>query len=186
MIIPDVKVEYVRGKTDHDDQKYVVLRGSIAGMPEVTKTRVVNRAAIADGGLSLKGEIAELIADVEEYYVRAISVRNELADLSAVVNEVLEDPDRVVRDLVKEVRSDVPEPVPTPPAPVDPKDGDAVGASDAGREAESPSAAAEAADAAGERPEAGIADAGENADAVPDAPADEPVSDVPAVDAGPV
>jgi hypothetical protein len=65
----------------HEDQKWLVLRGSIQGCPEVTKTRAINTAALADGSLSLDAEKAKLVADVEEYYIRWQAVQEALKSL---------------------------------------------------------------------------------------------------------
>lgn len=66
---------------DHDDSKWVVLEGSIEGCPQVTKRRTINTAALVSGDLTLTAEKAQLIADVEEYYVRFQAVQVALQDL---------------------------------------------------------------------------------------------------------
>ncbi len=66
---------------EHDDQKWLVLEGSIEGVPQVTKRRTINTAALADGSLTLQGEIDALKADVQEYYARYQAVQAALGEL---------------------------------------------------------------------------------------------------------
>lgn len=76
-----VKVTRVVLPTEHENQKFLVLKGEIQGCPEVTKTRTINTAALASGDLTLEGEKAQLVADVEEYYVRWQAVKQALNEL---------------------------------------------------------------------------------------------------------
>lgn len=76
-----VKVSRVLLPTDHENQKYLVLKGEIDGCPQVTKTRSINTAALASGALSLEAEKQQLIADVEEYYGRWQAVQQAVKDL---------------------------------------------------------------------------------------------------------
>lgn len=66
---------------DHDDQKWIVLEGSIEGCPQVTKRRTINTAALVSGDLTLSAEKEQLIADVEEYYARYKTVQDLLEQL---------------------------------------------------------------------------------------------------------
>lgn len=66
---------------DHDDTKWLVLEGSIDGIPQVTKRRTINTAALVSGDLNVASEKAALIADVEEYHARFLSVQEALKDL---------------------------------------------------------------------------------------------------------
>jgi len=65
----------------HTDQKWVVLEGSVTDVPQVTKRRSINTAALVDGSLALADEKAKLIADVEEYHARWVAVQEALKDL---------------------------------------------------------------------------------------------------------
>lgn len=76
-----IKVERIQLDTEHDNQKWVVLQGSIDGCPAVTKRRSINTAALVDGSLTLESEKAKLIADVEEYYARYLAVQEQLKNL---------------------------------------------------------------------------------------------------------
>lgn len=76
-----VSVKRVLIGNDHDDAKWIVLEGSIDGCPQVTKRRTINTAALVSGDLTLAGEKAQLISDVEEYYARFQAVQASLADL---------------------------------------------------------------------------------------------------------
>lgn len=76
-----VKISRVLLPTEHENQKYLVLKGEIAGCPEVTKTRSINTAALASGALTLDAEKAQLVADVEEYHGRWIAVQQALTEL---------------------------------------------------------------------------------------------------------
>lgn len=76
-----VKVSRVLLETEHENQKWLVLKGEIDGCPEVTKTRSINTAALASGALTLDAERATLVADVEEYYSRWQAVQQALTDL---------------------------------------------------------------------------------------------------------
>lgn len=76
-----VKVSRVILPTEHENQKFLVLKGEITGCPEVTKTRSINTAALASGDLSLESEKAQLVADVEEYYLRWQAVQQALTQL---------------------------------------------------------------------------------------------------------
>lgn len=76
-----VTVSRVTLLSDHDNQKWLVLKGEIAGCPAVTKTRAINTSALADGSLTLEAEKAQLIADVEEYFERWKAVQLALTQL---------------------------------------------------------------------------------------------------------
>lgn len=65
----------------HIDQKWLVLEGSVEGVPEVTKRRSISTAALASGDLNLPDEKARLIADVEEYLDRWNAVQAALENL---------------------------------------------------------------------------------------------------------
>lgn len=65
-----VQVRRVLSGDAHEDQKWLVLEGSIAGLPQVTKRVTMNTAALASGDVSLTAAKAKLIADVEEYEAR--------------------------------------------------------------------------------------------------------------------
>lgn len=76
-----VKVTRVLLDSEHDNQKWLVLKGEIEGYPQVTKTRSINTAALASGALLLEDEKAKLIADVEEYLERWNAVQQALTEL---------------------------------------------------------------------------------------------------------
>jgi hypothetical protein len=77
----NVQVKRIQLDTEHDNQKWLVLEGSIPKVPQVTKRRAINSAALADGKLNLADEKAKLIADVEEYYQRWLAVQEALKEL---------------------------------------------------------------------------------------------------------
>lgn len=76
-----VKVSRVLLPTEHENQKYLVLKGEIVGCPAVTKTRSINTAALVSGDLTVEAEKAQLVADVEEYHARWIAVQQALTEL---------------------------------------------------------------------------------------------------------
>lgn len=76
-----VKITRIELETEHDNQKWVVLQGEIDGLPQVTKRRSINVGGLVDGTLTLDGERAKLIADVEEYHARWLAVQNALKAL---------------------------------------------------------------------------------------------------------
>lgn len=76
-----INVRRVQLPTEHENQKWIVLEGSIEGCPQVTKTRTINTAALADGSLTLADERARLIADVQEYHTRWLAVQSALAEI---------------------------------------------------------------------------------------------------------
>lgn len=76
-----VKIRRVPGESEHEDQKWLVLEGSIDGHPQLTKRRTINTAALADGSLDLESEKARLIADVEEYHARWLAVQRAILGL---------------------------------------------------------------------------------------------------------
>lgn len=73
-----IQVKRIQLDTEHDNQKWVVLEGSVEGCPQVTKRRSINTAALVDGSLTLAGEKAKLIADVEEYHARYLALQEQL------------------------------------------------------------------------------------------------------------
>lgn len=76
-----VTIKRVLLGNDHDDSKWIVLEGSVEGMPQVTKRRTINTAALVSGDITLAGEKAQLIGDVEEYQARYQSVQEALKGL---------------------------------------------------------------------------------------------------------
>lgn len=66
---------------DHDDTKWIVLEGSVEGVPQVTKRRTINTAALVSGDTTLADEKAALIADVTEYLGRYQAVNEALSQL---------------------------------------------------------------------------------------------------------
>lgn len=76
-----IQVKRIQLDTEHDNQKWIILEGSVDGVPAVTKRRSINTAALADGSLNLASEKAKLIADVEEYLARYNAVQEQLRDL---------------------------------------------------------------------------------------------------------
>lgn len=79
-----VKVTRVLLPTEHENQKFLVLKGEIDGIPAATKTRSINIAALADGSLVLAEEHAKLVADVEEYAARVNALPGVLAQLEVL------------------------------------------------------------------------------------------------------
>ena len=76
-----VQIRRIQLDTEHDNQKWVVLEGSVEGCPAVTKRRSINTACLADGSRNLADEKAKLIADVEEYHARYLAVQKQLENL---------------------------------------------------------------------------------------------------------
>ena len=76
-----VKVTRITLGNDHDDAKWLVLQGEIEGIPEVTKRRSINVGAIVSGALTVDGEKAKLIADVEEYHARFLAMQEAVKAL---------------------------------------------------------------------------------------------------------
>ena len=76
-----IDVKRILSGDEHLDQKWLVLEGSVEGVPQVTKRRSINTASLADGSLTLEGEKALLIADVEEYHARWLAVQEALKAL---------------------------------------------------------------------------------------------------------
>jgi hypothetical protein len=75
-----VTVERITTGDEHTDQKWLTLKGSVPGTP-VAKTRSINTAALVSGDLTLEGERAALVADVEEYHARWLAVQAALEQL---------------------------------------------------------------------------------------------------------
>jgi hypothetical protein len=75
-----MKITRIESGDPHLDQKFLVLQGEIEGTP-VIKRRSINTAALVSGDLTLEGEKAKLIADVEEYHARWIAVQTALESL---------------------------------------------------------------------------------------------------------
>lgn len=76
-----INVQRILSGDPHTDQKWLVLQGSVDGVPEVTKRRSISTAALADGSLSVESEKARLIADVEEYLARWKAVQAAVENL---------------------------------------------------------------------------------------------------------
>lgn len=76
-----VLLRRVASGDEHMDQKFLVLEGSIEGLPQLTKRVTVNTAALADGSVLLATVKAKLIADVEEYHARYLAVQAALEEL---------------------------------------------------------------------------------------------------------
>lgn len=76
-----VKISRVPFNDEHLDQKFLVLQGSIDGMPQLTKTVTINTSALADGSIALADAKAKLIADVLEYQARWDAVQQALTEL---------------------------------------------------------------------------------------------------------
>ena len=76
-----VKVRRVFLGNDHEDTKWVVLEGYVDGVPQVTKRRAINTAALVSGHLTLEDERDKLVADVAEYLFRFQAVQEALKRL---------------------------------------------------------------------------------------------------------
>lgn len=76
-----VKISRVPFNDEHLDQKFLVLQGSIDGMPQLTKTVTINTSALVDGTIALADAKAKLIADVLEYQARWNAVQQALTEL---------------------------------------------------------------------------------------------------------
>lgn len=76
-----VKISRISLGDEHSDSKWLVLEGSIDGVPQVTKRRTISTAALASGDLTIAAEKARLIADVEEYYARYSAVQKAIKEL---------------------------------------------------------------------------------------------------------
>jgi hypothetical protein len=76
-----VNVKRVLLGDDHDDAKWLVLEGSIDGIPQATKRRSINTAALVSGDLDIETEKAQLVSDVEEYQARYLALQEALKSL---------------------------------------------------------------------------------------------------------
>jgi hypothetical protein len=76
-----VKVCRVPFNDVHMDQKFLVLEGSIEGLPQLTKRVTINTSALADGTIVLADAKAKLVSDVEEYFARWQAVQQALTQL---------------------------------------------------------------------------------------------------------
>lgn len=72
----NVTVKRVPPADEHERQKWLVLEGSIEGVPAVTKRVSVNVAALASGDVDLDSVVSKLRADVAEYHGRWIALQN--------------------------------------------------------------------------------------------------------------
>ena len=75
-----IDVKRILSGDEHTDEKWVVLEAWYVGSP-VIKRRAINTASLVDGSLTLEGEKALLIADVEEYHARWLVVQEALKAL---------------------------------------------------------------------------------------------------------
>jgi hypothetical protein len=66
---------------EHEDTKWLVLEGSMEGIPQITKRRTINTAALVSGATTLEAEKAALTADVEEYLARYQAIQAALSEL---------------------------------------------------------------------------------------------------------
>ena len=66
---------------DHDDTKWIVLEGSVEGIPQVTKRRTINTAALVSGDTTIAAEKEALVNDVTEYLGRYQAVQDALNEL---------------------------------------------------------------------------------------------------------
>ena len=73
----DIKISRIASGDEHLDQKWLVLEGSVDGLP-VTKRRSIDTGALASGAVVLEDEVAALRADVEEYVARWEAVQSAL------------------------------------------------------------------------------------------------------------
>lgn len=73
-----ISIKRVLIGNDHDDAKWLVLEGSVDGIPQVTKRRTVNTAALVSGATTVEAEVAALKADVTEYLARYQAVQEAL------------------------------------------------------------------------------------------------------------
>lgn len=76
-----VKVRRVPFEAEHENQKWLVLEGSIEGKPALTKRVTINTAALADGSVKVDDVVQKLTADVLEYEARLAAVEKVIADL---------------------------------------------------------------------------------------------------------
>lgn len=70
MTTPTVRLRRVLNESEHENQRWLVLEGSIDGCPAATKRDTINVAAIASGDIDLEERKAKMRADVLEYYGR--------------------------------------------------------------------------------------------------------------------
>ena len=69
-----VRVKRIKTESEHEDQKWIVIEGSIDGEPQLTKRRTISTSSLADGSLDIDDEIQKLKADVTEYHARWMAV----------------------------------------------------------------------------------------------------------------
>lgn len=67
--------------SEHDNQKWYVIEGSVAGCPAVTKRDTINIAAIASGDVVLADRIQKMRDDVAEYHSRWLTLQNLPSEL---------------------------------------------------------------------------------------------------------
>ena len=103
-----IEIKRVELPTEHENQKFLVLEGSVEGSPELTKRRVINSAALASGALLLADEVAALRADVAEYYERWMTVQADIIRLPEIVKELQVQADAIAEAKAAEVVSDLP------------------------------------------------------------------------------
>lgn len=64
-----------------DGSAFLYLFGEVEGYPHVARTRTVALAALASGALTVAGEKAALVADVEQALVNWQAAQQALLDL---------------------------------------------------------------------------------------------------------
>lgn len=75
-LIPEVKVVRRTLPTDHENQKFFVIEGSIEGFPAVTKVDTISMSALASGAVVLADRVAKMKADVAEYYANVVALES--------------------------------------------------------------------------------------------------------------
>ncbi len=71
----EVKVKRVMLESEHDNQKWYVLEGSVEGVPSVTKRVSISVAALVQRPQLLDQARAKLISDVTEYHANYLALQ---------------------------------------------------------------------------------------------------------------
>jgi hypothetical protein len=72
----DVTIRRVMLKTEHENQKWLVLQGSVEGVPAVTKTASIAMSAYVSRPAILDETRIKLIADVQEYHANYLALQS--------------------------------------------------------------------------------------------------------------
>ena len=72
----EVKVVRRLLPTEHENQKWFVLEGSVAECPAVTKVDTISMAALSSGAIDINERIAKMKTDVTEYHANFVMLES--------------------------------------------------------------------------------------------------------------